>query len=949
VAEVVVTIIGEDEASQILKQVQKSAERAARIIESKWKRAGDVMDRFGSKVEGAGRAMTALSAPITALGLGAAKFAADFETSLTNVSTLIKGDASPAIAELEEGVKDLLKIVPKNVDDLGGSLYAIFSAGINESDKAIKTLTASSKLAVAGLGETSEATNILTVAINAFDLNAEEAEAHADVLFKTVKNGITTVSQLSTNFGQAAGQAASIGVKFEDLQASTAALTSVTGKTAQAQTQLAALFRELGDDGGVLDKNMQKLGFSTKKFRKEMDERGLGGALEFARKKMKLSNEELKLLFGSSEASFAAFSLMTSANESYNETLDDMINGTNSMNEAFEKQTKTANAAYQIMKNKLTVAMINLGDKVIPKLIPVANKVVAIVEMLADKFDKLSPGMQDAVLAIGAITAVLGPALLALGMMISVVGGIVSAIGAVAAAVGVSVAAILGPIALITAAIGVFAVAWAKNWGDIRAKTAAVISGILEFIDPMIQDIRAAFQTVKTDVLAAWNEIASSPEVQKVLEVIKIVFPAVVEVVKTNITIAWEVFKAVVTAMYSVAKVQLKLIWEVFKFTVNAISYLWETAKEWVEIVKAVLTAIKTYLSATGLWQEGKALIESFTKGIKSAANIPVQAVKDIVAKVRKYLPGSDAEEGPLSDITASGKGMMEALASGMDSGTPTVIEQTVASMARISEATDKALERSGVALSKKELERVKKQIAATEDQRRFANLDRLSQLEEQASKEIALAERHGIQTAEIRKFWENQITSEIETQEQARTDSVRRNIEERLRMQESILQAEADLVGQRVQILNNMGSAFAGFNEAAGGEVKALFQLEKAAALASTIIQTHHAATVALASAPPPINYALAAAVTAKGVAEAAAIASTAIAMAKGGVVTSPTLALIGEAGPEAVIPLNRMNDSRPIAVTVNVNATMDFNSPAQMRFVAQKLGRYIEEELAK
>jgi len=32
--------------------------------------------------------------------------------------------------------------------------------------------------------------------------------------------------------------------------------------------------------------------------------------------------------------------------------------------------------------------------------------------------------------------------------------------------------------------------------------------------------------------------------------------------------------------------------------------------------------------------------------------------------------------------------------------------------------------------------------------------------------------------------------------------------------------------------------------------------------------------------------------------------------AMAKGGVVNAPTLALIGEAGPEAVIPLSRMNN---------------------------------------
>ena len=42
---------------------------------------------------------------------------------------------------------------------------------------------------------------------------------------------------------------------------------------------------------------------------------------------------------------------------------------------------------------------------------------------------------------------------------------------------------------------------------------------------------------------------------------------------------------------------------------------------------------------------------------------------------------------------------------------------------------------------------------------------------------------------------------------------------------------------------------------------------------------------------------------------------------LAKGGIVTSPTLALIGEAGPEAVIPLTRMN-GRSVHVTNNIHA---------------------------
>jgi hypothetical protein len=53
-------------------------------------------------------------------------------------------------------------------------------------------------------------------------------------------------------------------------------------------------------------------------------------------------------------------------------------------------------------------------------------------------------------------------------------------------------------------------------------------------------------------------------------------------------------------------------------------------------------------------------------------------------------------------------------------------------------------------------------------------------------------------------------------------------------------------------------------------------------------------------------------------GQAPSAVVAKKIPRLAEGGIVNSPTLALIGEAGPEAVIPLDRMNTGG--GVTVNV-----------------------------
>jgi hypothetical protein len=43
---------------------------------------------------------------------------------------------------------------------------------------------------------------------------------------------------------------------------------------------------------------------------------------------------------------------------------------------------------------------------------------------------------------------------------------------------------------------------------------------------------------------------------------------------------------------------------------------------------------------------------------------------------------------------------------------------------------------------------------------------------------------------------------------------------------------------------------------------------------------------------------------------------------LAEGGIVTGPTLAVVGEAGPEAVVPLSKMGQMGNI--TININSTV-------------------------
>jgi len=188
---------------------------------------------------------------------------ADFEQQLSNVSTLISGDTTQVVNELRSGIQELLKEVPKSAEELGASAYAIVSAGITDTSKALNVLRASSRLAVAGLGTTEEATTLMVLAMNNFRESGIDAEKAANLMFKTVRGGITTVSELSRSFGLVAPLAVDAGISLEELQAATAALTQVNKSASISQNAIKASLISLGKPTKDAQDLFKKLGVTT--------------------------------------------------------------------------------------------------------------------------------------------------------------------------------------------------------------------------------------------------------------------------------------------------------------------------------------------------------------------------------------------------------------------------------------------------------------------------------------------------------------------------------------------------------------------------------------------------------------------------------------------------------------------------------------------------------------
>ena len=346
-------IDAQDRTKTAMKSVQGNMDK----LQGKMKRIRPSLDRIAKGFVLAGAAMT------VAIGVKAIKEAVKFEKAMASVATLID-TSSENMVKMGKKVKEIAQRIPKDIEDLTAALYDVRSAGISAAD-AMDVLETSGRLAVAGLATTQEATNLLTSAINVYGDESHDANAIAEILFKTVKFGKTTIAGLAQGFGKVAAIAKETGISIEDLSAATAVLT-ITGITAaESQTALKAMISNVLKPTTDATEAAERLGISFNLGALEAE--GLAAMLVEIAEKAGDDKQALADLFGSVEAANAVFSLTSKkGGAALKNILDDMTESSGALDEAFQKQNATTEAQYILLKNKLNVELMDLGTKVLP-------------------------------------------------------------------------------------------------------------------------------------------------------------------------------------------------------------------------------------------------------------------------------------------------------------------------------------------------------------------------------------------------------------------------------------------------------------------------------------------------------------------------------------------------------------------------------------------------------
>lgn len=381
----------------------------------KFASAGKALENAGGKISELGDQVQKAGAVIVTASTAMATLAANYESGLAKVNTLV-GASKEEIQAYGESVLQMSNNTGMAVEDATSALYNAISAGVSYGDS-VQYINDVNKLAVGGFTDITNASNLMTQIFNIYGKTTADVTDISNKLFLVQKNGVTTVAELATNMGEAMTMGASYNVSLENILSSYASLTKQGRTAATAQTQLKSMIKELGDTGSNVGKILQEK--TGKSFTTLMEEgNSLYDVLKMVKDSCNGNEDAFNNLWSSTEAGLSAMSLLSNEGEFFNQTLADMANSAGLTDEAFNTIADTTEYKMKKSLNELKNSFTKLGQS----LLPFVDKASSGIEKLSKIIGNLSPEVVTAVAKFGLLAVALGTGLKIVGSFTTVLG-----------------------------------------------------------------------------------------------------------------------------------------------------------------------------------------------------------------------------------------------------------------------------------------------------------------------------------------------------------------------------------------------------------------------------------------------------------------------------------------------------------------------------------------------
>ncbi|MCI7242725.1 MAG: phage tail tape measure protein [Lachnobacterium sp.] len=668
------------ETEQELKRLEEQANQSATALQ-KIGATGEKWKEVGGNIENAGKKLMPVTATVTALGTVSVKTAADFESSMSKVAA-VSGATGSDLEALSKKAREMGSKTKFSASEAAEAMNYMAMAGWKTEDM-LSGIEGVMNLAAASGEDLATTSDIVTDALTAFGLSAQDSGHFADVLAAASSNANTNVSMMGETFKYAAPIAGALGFSVEDTAEAIGLMANAGIKGSQAGTSLRTIMTNLSGDVKICGQNIGEVTIATTNADGSM--RDLSDILADCRTAFSGLSESEKAAAAESlvgKNAMSGFLALMNAGEGDIAKLSGAIDNCNGAAQSMaDTMNDNLEGQLTILKSQLQELAISFGEI----LLPAVKSIVSFLQGFINVLNSMPDGMKQTIVTIALVAAVLGPVLIIIGKVISAVGTIMTIVPKVAGVIktvqgafaALNATMLANPIVLIIAAIAALVAAfiylwntneefrqfWIDLWEDIKEIAIAVWEALKAFFS-------AAWEAIKATAETIWNAIAGF--FTGLWEGIKNTFTTVVNAISTFLTTMWNTIKSVAETVWNAISTFFTTIWTAIKTVVTTVvtaistflTTAWNTIKT---TITTVLNAIKSVFET--IWNAIKTAITTVVNGIKNTITTVWNNIKSTVSNVMTALKNavSTAFSTMWNGIKSTVSGIYNTIKSGFD------------------------------------------------------------------------------------------------------------------------------------------------------------------------------------------------------------------------------------------------------------------------------------------
>lgn len=479
-----------------LRSAQSEADSATKNIATK---IGSNLQSAGKSITSAGKTLTThVTVPIVGLGTAAVKITSDFESAMSKVSA-ISGATGSDLDALNQKAQEMGAKTKFSATESAEAFTYMAMAGWKTEDM-LQGIDGIMALAAADGLDLATTSDIVTDALTAFGLSADDSGHFADVLAAAASNANTNVSLLGESFKYAAPVAGALGYSAEDTAIALGLMANAGIKGSQGGTALRSSLSRLikpTDNAAAL---MEQYGLSMTNADGSM--KSLGEVMEMLRTKMGgLSEAEqaqaAATLFGQ-EAMSGMLAVINASDSDYEKLTSAIYGADGAAQQMADTMLDNLSGQLTLFKSALEGLAIQFGEI----LMPYIKQFVQWLQNLVQKLQEMTPEQKEQIVKWAAFAAAIGPVLLAVGKLVTGIGNVISVFGKLKTAIPAvkgalvavkgAIAGISAPVVAVVAVIGTLVAAFATLWKtneEFRNKITAIWNQIKGTFDKLCQGI----------------------------------------------------------------------------------------------------------------------------------------------------------------------------------------------------------------------------------------------------------------------------------------------------------------------------------------------------------------------------------------------------------------------------------------------------------------------------